>query len=32
MVDTGGTQTYVHPHVSRPLYHGATDADNFEQW
>ena len=27
MVNTGGTRTCVHPHVSRPLYHCATDAD-----
>ena len=27
MVGAGGTRTCVHPHVSRPLYHCATDAD-----
>ena len=27
MVGTGGTQTCVHLHVSRPLYHCAKDAD-----
>ena len=26
MVGAGGTRTCVHPHVSRPLYHCATDA------
>ena len=26
MVGAGGTRTYVHQHVSRPLYHCATDA------
>ena len=25
LVDTGGTRTCIHPHVSRPLYHCATD-------
>ena len=29
MVRAGGTRTCVHPHVSRPLYHCATDADVF---
>ena len=28
MVGAGGTRTCVHPHVSRPLYHCATDADS----
>ena len=28
MVDAGGTRTCVHPHVSRLLYHCATDADD----
>ena len=28
MVDTGGTRTCVHLHVSRPLYHCAMDLDN----
>ena len=27
MVGAGGTRTCVHPHVSRPLYHCAMDAD-----
>ena len=27
MVGAGGTRTCVHPHVSRPLYHCATDSD-----
>ena len=27
MVDAGGTRTCVYPHVSRPLYHCAMDAD-----
>ena len=26
MVGAGGPRTCVHPHVSRPLYHSATDA------
>ena len=29
MVDSGGTQTCVNPHVSRPLYHCATHADMY---
>ena len=29
MVGAGGTRTCVHPHVSCPLYHCATDADMY---
>ena len=29
MVGAGGTRTYVHPHVSHPLYHCATDAETY---
>ena len=29
MVGGGGTRTCIHPHVSRPLYHCATDATDF---
>ena len=29
MVGAGGTRTCVHPHVSRPLYHCATDTAQF---
>ena len=30
MVNAGGTRICVHPHVSRPLYHCVTDADQLE--
>ena len=29
MVSAGGTRTCVHPHVSCPIYHCATDADTY---
>ena len=32
MVGAGGTRTCVHPHVSRPLYHCATDAEYLSTW
>ena len=31
MVGAGGTRTCVHPHVSRPLYHCATDPSGFAE-